>query len=191
MTTITSTQTPATIYRPSRFDVVECTFARPNDINAYVVNDVISDSASTAKAIEFKGAGRSGCVVSARVGVTETDTLDFDLFLFDEEPTNFVDNAALALVAADLPKLVGVLRFGNGGKLPGAASNVEIYRPFGNLSGSVINDNQQVGSPIPPMPFVSASGSLFGLLVVRTAGGWTPTALTSFNIRLGLDRGDR
>jgi len=191
MTTITSTQTPPRGFAGARFDVVECTFARPADINAYVVNDVISDSAGTAKAIEFRGAGQSGCIIGARVGVTETDTLDFDLFLFDAEPTNFADNAALALVAADLPKLIGILRFGNGGKLPGAASNLEIYRPFASLDGGVIGANQQVNVPMPPMPFVSASGSLFGLLVVRTAGGWTPTASTSFNIRLGLDRGER
>lgn len=191
MTTITSSQTPSRGFAGSRFDTIECTFARPADTAAYAVNDVISDSTSVAKAIEFAGAGQSGCIVSARVVMTETDTVDFDLFLFDAEPTNHLDNAALSLVLADAPKLVGILRFGNGGKLPLNAAGFECYRPYGNLDGAVISTNQTVGYAMQPLPFVSATGKLYGLLCLRTGAGWTPVASVTFNIRLGIDRGER
>lgn len=189
MTTIASTQTPATGFAGGRFSVVECTFARTADTSAYVVNDIISDSVGTAKAILLAGAGQAGSIVGARVVVSETDTLDFDLLLFDAEPTNFVDNAALALVAADAPKLIGALRFSNAFKLPLTASGLECYRAVGSLSGGVIGANESVGGPVQPMPFVSPTGNLFGLLVMRTLAGWTPASATTFNIRVAIDRG--
>lgn len=189
MTTITSTQTPTRGFAGSAFTVVECTFARPANTTAYAVNDVISDSAATAKAIEFIDAGQSGCVIGGTVVVNETDTLDFDLLLFNAEPTNFLDNVALALVAADAAKLVGVLRFSNANKLPLAASNLELYRAVGGLAGAVIGANETVGVPVQPMPFASADGKLYGLLVMRTTAGWTPVSGTTFSIRLGINRG--
>jgi hypothetical protein len=43
--------------------------------------------------------------------VAHTVAADFDLLVFDNEPTNFADNAALALVAADQPRLLTIFRF--------------------------------------------------------------------------------
>jgi hypothetical protein len=143
-------------------------FNRPAAITAYAVGDVVSDDAAAAKVMEFEGCGVSGSVVGAELVYGETDTVNFELWLFDQEPTNFQDNDPLALVAADLPKFAGVLAFADSGKHNGG-SNVEVYKN---------TDREQIA-------YTSDNGSLYGLLVTRSA--FTPRTLAPVAVNLHID----
>jgi hypothetical protein len=148
-------------------------FARPANVDAYTAGDVMSDAASAGvpNAIEFKGCGKDGRIESVQVHLEDVVTETFELWLFDAEPTNHGDNAVLALVVADLPKLVGVYSLADGAK---------------KTSGAVLTtykaDLDSVGAS--PRPFVSDDGSLYGLLRVVT--GHTPASGTKVHVALGL-----
>lgn len=150
-------------------------FLRANDANAYGAGDVVSDNAGVARAIAFPNCGRGGLIVGASLVVAETDTADFDLFLFDQEPTNHADNAALALVASDQPKLLGVFRFLTGAKV-NVGTNLELYRAV----------SAGTDQAVMPIGYTTTLGQLFGLLVTRTV--YTPIAQCKFTIRLGITR---
>jgi len=102
--------------------------------------------------------------------IEEADTINFELFLFDAEPTNHADNAALALVTGDLPKLIGVVKFNNSAKILGATTMVH-YVPATETV----------------MPYVCGPSStlLYGLLVTRSA--YTPVSAAKVHLRLGLE----
>ena len=110
----------------------------------------------------------------------ETDTVTPRLWLFDAEPSNFDDNAALALVTADLPKWVGRVDFTERDKLlVGTLTNV--------YEGVTILAHATLAPQVRPitMPYSCADGKLYGLL--QTVTGYTPIALTSFVVRIMVE----
>jgi len=153
-------------------------FNRPADTTAYTAGDVVTDTTGGARALQFPNCGRGGLILNTQLVVAHTATADFDLLMFESEPTNHVDNAALALVAADQPKLLGVFRFVNGTKI-NVGTNLELYRAT----------SAGTDQALPPCAYTTAGaagGVLYGLLVVRT--GYTPLSANKFTIRLGLQR---
>ena len=114
---------------------------------------------------------RSGMVIGATLMRHTSIAADFDLFLFDSPPTNQTDNSAIALLDADLSKLVGVYEFKTANKKAGAASTMDVYRGV-DVSNTVYA----------PFPY---TGTLYGLLVIRT-GALTPAATLNV-IRLACD----
>ena len=170
-----------------RFAVSTSSFLRPNNTTAYTALDVISCAAADTSdagsdaALVFPGVGRSGMVRAVTVSNRlETDTVTPRLFLFDAEPTNFDDNAALALVTADLPKWVGRIDFTELDKLlVGTLTNV--------YEGVTILDHATLAPQVRPitMPYSCADGKLYGLL--QTVTGYTPIALTSFVVRVMVE----
>lgn len=177
MALVTNTAT-AVPPRPSgKYTVSIAQFLRPDNTTAYTALDVIS--AGSAAAIEFPGCTRSGAI--RNISITnrlETDTITPRLWIFDAEPTNFADNAAFALVTADIPKIVSVFDFVDADKLL-IGSDINFYTPTGSAdqaSGERMNQ---------PVPYTNAAGSLYGLL--QTVPGYTPIALTEWTIKLGLE----
>ena len=155
-----------------------CSFTRPNDATPYNANDVVTDNSGAARSLVFPNVGRGGLIVAANLVVGHTATADFDLFLFEQEPTNFLDNAALALVATDQPKCIGVFRFITGSKV-NMGTNLELYR-----ATSATTDQS-----LPPIAYASSGlsgGLLYGLLISRSA--YTPAAQCKFTARLSLLR---
>jgi len=171
MTTITSTATKGS--EAGRTKQVRMEFARDSGILAYAAGDVIS-AAGAAAALEFQGCGRSGLIHGAAIIMEETDTANLEVLLFDSEPTNFNDSDVLALVNADIDKLIGRLTFADSAKA---------------LIGSGINhyvaslDTQGENG----IRFASAgnSKSLYGLLVTRSV--YTPVASAKFHIHLNIE----
>lgn len=179
MTAITSTltaRTPQTIngaawrrafHSPVAYD-------RANDSTAYAANDVVSTNGA-ARSLEFKNCGaRNGgtglihrvSLTAAMVGVTS-----YSLLLFNQEPTNFADNAALALAAADRRRLLGhfllAVPLGVGG------------------SSGIYTSGGQVGiTTTEPLSFVCEddTSSLWGLLVTGAAGNSTANAEFVINL---------
>lgn len=149
-------------------------FARPANVTAYGAGDSFSDSDETAKAILFPDCGRSGILRRARLVHGETDAAAaFTLLLFDAEPTGQLDNAASALVAADIPKLIGRFDFAQLSKLT-VGTDIDAYR--------ATLDYDALGGA----PYSSADGNLYGLLVVTA--GYTPASASTMHLRLQVEQ---
>lgn len=155
-------------------------FLRPADTNIYASEDVINDSATSEEdaAIQFPLCSRdssgSGAILRAMLSYEDTDaTAAFRLFVFDAEPTNFLDNVALALLTADLPRLVAVYEFANANKI-NVGSGLEVY---------ISDVAAGIGLPH-AFTTESTSQNLYGLLVV--SAGFTPASATKVHLRLQI-----
>lgn len=148
-------------------------FLRPANTTTYATGDVVGTA--VAAAIEFPN-----CAEKNRGGGTITDALlvmgdnttaaaDFELLVFNAEPTGIVDNAALLLLDADLPKFVATFIFAT--QLITGASQV-VYQ-----SGV---DSEK--------PFTTQTGSrsLYGLLVNRTTAWDTPLTACPIMVSIGI-----
>jgi len=176
MTLVTSLDTANLAFSKGRFAVSICSFLRPANTTAYTGGDIVSDAA-TGAALQFPSAGRSGAIVGATLGVADTDTLTPRLWIFDTEPTNIADNAAFALVAADMPKIVCYLDFVDADKIL-VGTLLNHY-----TASAALGDNSMSMGPI---PYASTSGKLYGLLQVMA--GYTPLSASRHTVRLHLDR---
>jgi hypothetical protein len=92
---------------------------RPNDSNAYAVNDAISDSTSAPTSGGFtlssvvRASGGSGIITDAII-TTSADAatpLIGDVWLFNTAVTNINDNAAFAVSDAEIKTCVGKIPF--------------------------------------------------------------------------------
>ncbi|HXI82077.1 MAG TPA: hypothetical protein VNM34_14820 [Verrucomicrobiae bacterium] len=157
--------------------VLLATFNRPNDTAPYAIGDVISASTGSADTIIFTNPGMVGKVWTASLVYAHTIGADFDLLLFDGNPSGFADNAALALSSPnDEAKLVGSFRFPSANKI-NIGSNLELYRTVGPLGEMHTGPFSFGAGPV---------GGLFGLVRVNTV--FTPAANTRMTIRLHVER---
>ena len=103
------------------------------------------------------------------LGDNATAAADFELLVFNAEPTDLVDNAALLLLNADMEKFVASFVFAT--QIVTGASQV-VYQ-----SGV---DSEK--------PFVTAAGSrsLYGLLVNRTSAWLLPLTACPIMVSLGI-----
>lgn len=177
MALVTNLDTANVAYNAPGHRTSIASFLRPADTTAYTALDVISDSTSTAAALEFPGCGRSGAILRATITIGESDTIAPRLWIFDTEPTNFLDNAALALVAGDLPKIVGRYDFVDADKLL-VGTLLNVYFSSG--------DTTAANEVVLKKAYVTDTGSLYGLL--QTVPGYTPLSAPKFTIRLELER---
>lgn len=154
---------------------------RPDNATAYAAGDVISDSASVAAVLEFpkcvRRNGGSGAILRAHlsIDVNHAAPPNFELYVFEDAPTDHLDNAALALANDDLASLHAVFTLnGSAAKVVNAAAS-----PAGALYYSAALDLAH--------PFVCAadSRSLYGLLVTRSA--FTPVAESKYIAHVELD----
>lgn len=153
-------------------------FDRPGDTTAYTSGDVYSDSAvaEDEKAIVFPDCARkkngSGAIVGASLSLEDVDaTVAWKLYIFDAEPTNFIDNDPMALLAADLPILVAVYSFAAGGIDLGVTSTY-----VATVDGQTALPTSYVCE--------STSTNLYGILEVFT--GYTPSDSSKVHLRLQL-----
>jgi hypothetical protein len=173
MATITSTATKGS--EAGRTKTVRMEFTRPANIDAYLAGDVISDATDTAKVLEFQGCGRSGRINTVEIVMEETKTADLELLLFDSEPTNLNDSDPLALVNADVDKMIGRLSFAD-------ASKVLIGTGLNHYIVSL----DSIGAAGIRYASSGATKSLYGLLVTRS--GYTPASGIAFHINLNIEQ---
>lgn len=140
-------------------------FERPNDVTAYAANDVIFQTGA-AGYIEFTGVGASGMVHAATIVMGQSVTASLMLLIFDEVPTSFADNAAVALVEQDWDRLVEAIPFADANKQSVAAA-VRVYESGAREAA-----------------YTSDEGKLYGVLV--SPSGFTPAAEVYFSISLHL-----
>ena len=117
-----------------------------------------------------RAAGGSGIVNSAMLYDLNNQGVGIELALFDTDPsgTTFTDNAALDIVDADMPKLMGFIA-------------VDTFSAFSDT---------QLGIPTPgdtiSLPFKCASTTrdIYGVMVGTAAATYTATA--DLGVRLGI-----
>ena len=140
-------------------------FLRPANATPYAAGDVISDSASVAAVLEFPlcaaRPGSGGRILRAHIAhdVNIATPPDLELYLFHAAPADHLDNAAMALADADLPKMHAVYDFtGSAAKVVNATAS-----PAGALYWLTANAANTHS-------FVCEEGtrSLYGLLVTRS-----------------------
>ena len=158
------------------------TFLRPANATPYAAGDVISDSASVAAAIEFTNCGArkggSGAILRAHVSVdvNHASVPNLELYIFDHEPTNHLDNAALALADSDIVKLHTSLIF--------TGSTAKVLNASASPAGAI-----QIAAALElPRPFVCDpdSRSLYGLLVTRSV--FTPVSGAKWYVHLEIEQ---
>lgn len=147
-------------------------FNRDTAITAYAAGNVVSDDGFTGKALIFPRCGTSGRIMHATLAYEEVDVVDFELYLFDQEPTGHADQTALTLVSADIPKLIGVYTFNDADKKT-VAGGIAYYVAVADSESAL------------PKSYTSESGSLYGLLVTRSV--FTPVASAKVHLRLQLE----
>ena len=140
------------------------TFDRPNDATPYSAGDAVYDD-TTGGVIGFTDMGASGTLENVSLGMSDTATADFDLLVFEQEPTNFADNAPVSLGVSDLDKLIGVFSFADAGKIA-LGGGRQLYK--------ATDQNR--------LAYTSDGGQLYGILVTRS--GFTPSAGTVFSLAL-------
>ena len=177
MATITSIDDAPARYPSSSAGVLYASFLRPADTTPIGTGDVISDSTSTARAIVLPGAGKSGFVTSVMLIFAEASTVNFTVWLFDSEPTNHLDNAALALVASDAPKLIGRYNLLDAGKVPLAVGGTN-FAFFGT-------DLATVNEVLPRKAYATPNGNLYALIQITL--GFVPDSEAKINLRVSVE----
>lgn len=162
---------------------VNGSITRPADTNAYVANDVITNSTTAPLIITFSGCsrlnsgstGRTGVIQSATLidSANETLKLDGDLFIFDTNVTMDNDNAAFTPTDAELATAVAIITFSGGTARSGTAG----------AGGNCAYPNAISGG----IPFTCLTeNQLFGIFVARNS--YIPISAEIFTFRLGILR---
>lgn len=151
---------------------VSASFTRPADTNAYVSQDVVSNSTTAATLLTFAGAGRTnggtGLILSARHMKSSTVVANFRLHLYRVNTIGVInDNAQFSLLYANRAHRIGFI-------------------DFNHLQGGTGSDSTNALTPFVNLPFVcdAAVSAIYGVLT--TTGGYTPTSGEQHHIELGI-----
>lgn len=150
-------------------------FQRPDNINGYSPGNVVSTTG--AAALEFPGVARrkgsGGIITHATMAYNEQEggIPQFELFLFDVEPTNLADQANFNLADADMEGFLGRVKFDLD-----AGQNWIGFTAYHSKVDSVIPFSYKCGAGVT---------SIYGHLM--SIQSWTPASETKFVIRLGLE----
>jgi hypothetical protein len=155
--------------------IVGVELTRPADTNAYVVNDVVSDSTSAPNVLTFANIARteggSGYIIKARMLTDQkTNVAAFRLHLYHTAPTAQNDNAAFALLFANKASRIGIIDFD----------------PMGTEDATT-SDSAQTLWTSGHLHFVLPAGSktIYGQFETKTA--FTPASGQKFYIELATD----
>lgn len=145
--------------------IAQCSFARPQDTNAYAIGDVVG--ATTASGLMSWSVGTNsvlfiGAVLANNDANIPSGQSGFKLHLYNLSPTPVGDNAAFNLAAVDVSKYIGYIQFDT------------------PIDVGDVNISQIIGANI---VCKSSSGIVYGMLVTDTA--YTPGSgsVTTITIR--------
>ena len=172
MATATNTLTQRSAANPGSVRSVSG-FTRPANTTAYAANDVIYESASSAGVMKFDSCGVAGTIIHVGIQTPVVSATDIDLIVFDQEPTGQLDNAVIALLQADVEKIVGVFSLTSANKkLANGSPELAIYEAADGRA----------------MCYTSDNGSLYGIMVARDS--LTPTSASKYGASLHLQIDD-
>lgn len=166
--------------------------SRPANTTAYAKYDVIGwadtgEVTGTSGALQFPSCatanGGSGAIIKATLTIDDNTTdsggnpPSFVLHVFDEEPTNRADNAAMDLQDADLPKLVASIEF---------TTATSLVVNNGTSPAGALYYVADVPSFHASYVCEASAKLLYGHLVLESTA-WTPPNAGKFVITLDLD----
>ena len=139
------------------------------EVGAYASGDVLGGK------IALTGIGYNQPVIlrSAVLRCAVSTSIAWDLFLFDADPSGstFTENAAIAVVAADLAKIAGVINFATTDLRLAAAATMGVWT------------KPDLFMPMRPVTV----GALWASIVPR--GSITPGAVNAVSLELGFELG--
>lgn len=164
--------------------IIEAAYTRPANTTQYAAGDQISDSASSPSPLTFSGVGvqmnmpddfASGVILDAVCidSANQATKPDFELYLFDTEPTANNDNAAWSPTDADMLNCIGVIAF--------AQADWKEGNPTAGAGGNAINHQTNVDLAFECEGDIR---DLYGLVVER--GTYTPVSGEIFTFRLKI-----
>jgi hypothetical protein len=153
---------------------VQATVTRPNDVNAYLANDVIGAATGSTAAISFPAIGRPGQVISIESSRMRVDLAavisgmtSYNLHLYNITPPSALgDNAAWDLPSGDRASYLGFMSLGT---------------PV-DVGSTLFVEQQGINKRVKLL-----SDTLYGYLV--TVGAFTPSANINFAIDLIANAG--
>lgn len=157
--------------------VVNASFTRPNDTTTYAAGDAVTDSTSAPTVITFSSVSTAtGSSVITHMTLVDSANVSvkgsFELWLFDTTVTPDNDNSAFTPTDAELATCIGVVPF--------------TLSYIGDANSGANGNALYVGTLTEPIEFVSATGNLFGVLVVRNA--YIPVAQETFTFRMFVQK---
>jgi len=163
----------------ARFASTVLSWSRPSGTAAYSDGDVIGPTVATAQTGRIYAVpGMAGQIVTAQLFTTDPAAIDYDLWLFEHEPSGWADNAEFLPVAADLPYIIGRIPFLGAERIRMGAAGITYIDAAKGTDVDVSTFCR---------PYATLGGNLFAALVARTAIA-TSVTLAKFWVRLGMER---
>lgn len=137
------------------------------DTNAYAAGDNVGGLLTLTNALD--PSYKTGKIYSAVISDLDKQAADFDIIIFDANPTGttFTNNAALDIADADISKIAGVVQIGT--------------------SVNFADNEVVIGSSVQlPVRVTNADGNLYAALVVRTTPTFSSTS--ALNLKLLLEQ---
>lgn len=158
-------------------DVISVSLTRPADTTAYTAGDAVANSTTAPTTMQFAGVARANGMTAKVVGAVLSSSNappatppDFDLLLFDTDPTDTNDNAAFNPSDADILHCVAVIPF------------VGAFPFFTSGSGNQVWHWE--GSKL--VKCDAADTKLYGMLRIRSA--YTPISGEVFQVKLAVEQ---
>lgn len=163
---------------PAFVRISSSAYVRPNDTTTYAAGDAWSDSTSAPTVITFTGAARAANRTGVINRITVIDSanqtlkLSAELWLYNVTVTPDNDNAVTTPTDSELLTLVGVIPFN--------------LNYVGDATSGAGGNAAYSATLTEPIPFLSASGNLFGTVTVRNA--YVPVAQESLTFMLDIEQ---
>ena len=164
--------------RQSAMTRISVAMTRPSDTTAYAAGDAVTDSTSAPTVMTFtsaaSAAGGKGEIVRALLvdSANVSTKASLELWLFNATVTPDNDNAVFTPTDAELATCIGVIPF--------------TLSYIGDATSGAGGNAIYIGTLSEPIKFTSATGNLFGLLVVRNA--YTPVSGEIFTVMLDIEQ---
>ncbi len=139
------------------------------DTNAYAAGDCVGGLLTLTNALD--PAFKTGSTLNAIISDLDRQAADFDVVVFDANPsaTTFTNNVALDIADADLAKIAAV---------------IQVTTTVNFVDNEVVFST---ASPNKPIKVTNSDGTLWAAIVVRTTPTFTTTSALNLKLLLTQD----
>lgn len=139
------------------------------DTNAYASGDNVGGLITLENALD--SGYKTGAMVTAIIGDLDKQAADFDIIIFDANPsaTTFTNNVALDIADVDLNKITAIIQVG---------TSVNF------VDNEVVYNAVHLGSPVKT---TDPDGDLWAAIVVRSTPTFSSTSALSLKLQLTQD----
>lgn len=155
--------------------VVSQEITRPSDTTAYVINDVVGPTGGAAVGVLtdfFSANGASGFIAKVELETDQAaNATPFRIYFFHTAPTAIADNAAFALLYADVAKRIGYVDIGNMSQEGSGSTGAAGYWTGQLAAKAAAADNDLYYVIVAKAAFTPASAQKFTVKVTNDSNG--------------------